>query len=420
MESSPQGTQDANFPTVALTSLLSPTQPTGAATIPVASATATPVSTPISSTATPSNSMSSGNVKPIIASSIVGGLVLIAFLAYVGFRLHRGDDIADVLKLRRRPQPIHLDDEALPSASLGEGVFIHRTQRFSVRSHRYPSRLSIYSTKSRRENARKSTATSKLPPDSPYKQYSDQYLIRPPTTKRPSVSRTVTEPVPKIKDYPTTPDSGKVMHSFLFNASTDTGLVKPEMAQLRSESSGSSSPMTPTTPHGAPEVLTRPTSMANRRVTIIERPVTAPNGGTKRKSSRFTEEDKERWSWTNSEAPATPKFKLERAPSTDPYGPRVVMERIDEDHTPATRTTSHHSARKLSAGREKDVEKVLKSALRTSEVPAEGKKGKRLSKAAQQHNHARVPSFTQIIRNLSQGEKKGDEEVMLTERKPSK
>lgn len=210
------------------------------------------------------------------------------------------------------------------------------------------------------------------------------------------------------------------MHSFLFNASTDTGLVKPEMAQLRSESSGSSSPMTPTTPHGAPEVLTRPTSMANRRVTIIERPVTAPNGGTKRKSSRFTEEDKERWSWTNSEAPATPKFKLERAPSTDPYGPRVVMERIDEDHTPATRTTSHHSARKLSAGREKDVEKVLKSALRTSEVPAEGKKGKRLSKAAQQHNHARVPSFTQIIRNLSQGEKKGDEEVMLTERKPSK
>ncbi|PNS19189.1 hypothetical protein CAC42_2366 [Sphaceloma murrayae] len=411
MESSAASPRESDFPTVALSSILSPepTQPTRAAATPIASATATPVTSPLS--APPSNSMSSGNVKLIIASSVVGGLVLAIFLIYVGFRLYRGDDIADVLKLRRRQQPIHLDEEAPPSITFGQDVFIHRTQRYSVRSYRYPSRLSVYSTRSRRENAARSSSTGKLPPDSPYKQYADAYLIKPPSAKRPAAKRTVTEPLPQ-KPLPATSDKEKVMHSFLFNASTDTGLSKPEMAQFRTPSSGSASPMTPTTPHGAPEVLTAPRQV-DRRVTIIERPVTAP-GAPRRESSRFTEAEKERWSWTNSEAPPTPKYRLERAGSGDLYSPRgVVMERIDEDGTAPTRTKSARATgRKGSTGGEG---KELKSALK-GEVPAEGKKGKRLSKAAQKHSHARVPSLTQIIRNLNR-EERGEEEVQLTERK---
>ncbi|KAF4551202.1 Hypothetical protein D9617_14g076590 [Elsinoe fawcettii] len=414
-----------DLPTVALSSIIQPAPTTRASSIPIASATATPVTTPLPSSR-PSSSMTPDNVKLIIASSVVGGLVLISFLVYVGLRLFRGDDIADILKLRRRPQAIHLDDEAPPSVSLafGEGAFIHCTQRYSVRSYRYPSRLSMLSTKSRREASRSSTTLKS--PTSPYKQYSEQYLVRPPSAKRPATSRSNTDPLPKV---PTTPDSGKVMNSFLFNASSDTSISKPEMAQLRSESSGSSSPMTPDTPHGAPEVVAHPNLHSSRRLTITERPIT-PHGEPKRKSSRFTEDDKERWSWTNSEAPSTPKYKLERAPSTDPSGPRVVMERIDEDSADVKRTKSLTKPRPKSSAdrrkstrdkeREKELEKNLKSAMRASEIPAQGSKGRRLSKAAHQHTHARVPSLTQIIRNLSAAEQKGEEEVQLTERKPSK
>ncbi|KAF2225916.1 hypothetical protein BDZ85DRAFT_73090 [Elsinoe ampelina] len=410
-----------DLPTVALSSLVQPEPTTRAASIPVASVTATPISSPPPPPSS-SPSMSPDNVKLIIASSVVGGLVLISFLVYVGVRLFRGDDIADVLKLRRRPAAVHLDDdEAPPSITFGEGAFIHCTQRYSVRSYRYPSRLSMLSTKSRREASRSSNTLKS--PTSPYKQYTEQYLVRPPSAKRPSASRNNTDPLPQV---PTTPDSGKVMNSFLFNASSDTTLAKPEMAQFRTGSSGSSSPMTPTTPHGAPEVVGLPTSNAHRRLTITERPIT-PHGGPNRKSSRFTEDDKERWSWTNSEAPSTPKYKLERAPSTDPSGPRVVMERIDEDGADLTRTKSSTSRPKSSHDkrksvrdkeREKELERNLKSAMRSSEVPVEGRKGRRLSKAAHQHTHARVPSLTQIIRNLSVNEQKGDEEVMLKDRKP--
>lgn len=255
--------------------------------------------------------------------------MLICLILYVAYKLAQGHDLADALKLRRHPGPHHGVLTEMP---------ITRTQRFSVRSSYHRSRVSLQSSRSRKSMTvfTKDLSLSSTAKSSP-RYWTDSTPLPTPTVQ----SR---RKLVKTEDYVATPSART--GTFLLDATPDRKLVRPEMVHVKGDARASQV--------AASKAETRLTPLP----TITTRPVSPLLGDSFEWPSAKINAD--RWSWTNSEAPSTPRFTIDCTPSGK-AGPKpklkrmnsltsYQMDRIEEDHTRPTKDDFDHKGFGLSLG----------------------------------------------------------------------
>ena len=249
-------------------------------------------------------------------------VAILAFLAYVAYRIGRGDKLATIFTLPRKTRPESVI-KLLPEEEAGPAAFIIRHQRFSVRSSVYAAshKGSVRSNSSRRPALTRTATGQVLTTNSPYQQYSNAYLVRPTGPTRPAVTRSRTAPTLapiRTKDLP-----------------TEATPSRPEMVHISDKTSIITSLSSPASHGVAQQIsLSKPDT---RRLTITTRSLS--HDSTK---SLKVQPGNETWSWTKPQTPPTTRYELDAnpAPPTDPIGPRMLrvpsfpsltMEPIDED-----------------------------------------------------------------------------------------
>lgn len=178
--------------------------------------------------------------------------MLILFIAFILYQLRKGQNLIDILKLRRdlpaEPQHDRLleEDEA---AAFGSSAFIFKSQRFSIRSSHYTA--SLHGNRSKRVSQAS---------QSPYRQYSETYFLSAPTNARPVQGHRPrqTPPIPPLQtDLDTLPKLSIIS--------------RPEMVHVKDKSPLSASDVS-TAFHGvAEEVAVNKASP--RHLTITTKPV---------------------------------------------------------------------------------------------------------------------------------------------------
>lgn len=198
------------------------------------------------------------------------------------------------------------------------------TQRYSVRSSHHRSRIALVAQSS---NGRRPNFSTKSRPES--------------SVKAPR-RWTDTTPLPG----PSPEQDTLTASTFFHNSSTETILARPEMVHVKNDRKGWRKDT------GA-AATSHPTKAG---LTVKTQPIsslTSEHQDGTRVHSAHTNVN--RWSWTNSEAPSTPRFELESTSSpsgTRAAGPKLKrmnswtsyqMDHIEEDNNPLSRDGCDHS-----------------------------------------------------------------------------
>ncbi|KAL1304202.1 hypothetical protein AAFC00_000625 [Neodothiora populina] len=203
-----------------------------------------------------------------------GGTFIIALIIFIALRMRKGATLIEALKFRHGERASFSSVQDQPIA---------RQQRFSIRSSRHPS----MSIANRRQK--------EMPP-----------LPLPVTHKSFRTKDSYYRYYWKERARPTTPN--KIIQSWFMRDATPSPKDSPEMTKLRSTkgSARSHSSVARST-----TMTTYKTAWSNRLsrgskspgisiCDVSDSPATSPNGEAKAA----------RWSWTNSEAPSTPRIAL--------------------------------------------------------------------------------------------------------------
>ncbi|KAK5167731.1 uncharacterized protein LTR77_007430 [Saxophila tyrrhenica] len=216
----------------------------------------------------PTNGFSADAKKIVIAVTTIGGTFILALLLYALWRRRKGHTYSDIIHFRRHSGTIILGstrDERLTALP------IYQETRYSVRSSKHGSTLN-FGKHARRPSAVPSAVAQRFYAQNPWVQDVWQ------------------------SGGPPTPTGQKHPLSQVANASAQD-LKAPEMVRVYS-SHGDKDERNPQSQHGKPHP------------SIAVRPASSPKEDKDDEESVHEAKDDrpERWSWTNSQAPPTPRM----------------------------------------------------------------------------------------------------------------
>ncbi|KAK3067168.1 hypothetical protein LTR53_016119 [Teratosphaeriaceae sp. CCFEE 6253] len=220
-----------------------------------------------------------------IATTVIGGVVVLALLLYALRRRRRGATFSEIVRLRPHdPSSITLSPK--PQDGRLTALPIHREWRISVHS----SRQDCLSPKAAKRPA-------PVPPAIAQRFHSQNPYVKDlwRTAHPPSVPAS---PLPGARSHP----------------SVDVVTVKePEMAHIDPSRLSANSHMSQTSGDWKPGLL----SVTERSLSVVEAcPPTPPD------SPHSQQQLQDRWSWTNSQAPATPRMYAQSLRSSISSMPR--------------------------------------------------------------------------------------------------
>lgn len=207
--------------------------------------------------------------------------------------MRKGAALADILKLRR---------QVSEHAPIYEEYPITFEQRYSVRSSRHPSRLDLL------------RHSGKVQPGSRRKDI--PHLPLPVTTQRFTSRDAYYRYYWKERAHPSTPRN-VIADYFADNASPSTP-KKPEPAFMKETSVESLN----SSKHSAR--LSMPPTISVRDLSIVEAEPPTP-------TSTSCKDQYTRWSWTNSEAPSTPRMNFDKSDAISHHKREGHMSPIVED-----------------------------------------------------------------------------------------
>lgn len=283
-----------------------------------------------------------------------GGTLLIAFLVYAMYRLHKGAAFSDVVRFRTR-QSILSYGRAPREARRFTSLPIHRESHFSMRSSYH-----------------KHSATS-----------SSSYTAKgkPPAT--PPVSE-MKKQCWKTAHPPSTPK--QTTGSFLVDATPPVSLKEPAKARVSVSRRSSTKP-----PSSYQPSLGNSTNKSRITFAIREASPVEALAGTPPDSPTSVTNAQDRWSWTNSQAPTTPRL----------YAPE--SRRSSSTPMPRFQTVSSWiDTQPDSIAEENDAKAVLKKqASKSSLASSSPKKLSKSDKTKVNANHGRMASLTSMFRQHS-------------------
>ncbi|KAK3680009.1 hypothetical protein LTR78_000386 [Recurvomyces mirabilis] len=214
-----------------------------------------------------------------IAVSVIGGVLFIAILIYICSRRRKGATYSEVVTCRPHNPSTILSGTDAQEMRL-TALPIYREYRYSVRSSKHPSLINLSHPPTNRKSLPSSKAARKLARQS---------------ASNPSAWKSAHPPT-----APQTPLREVHGRSFLFDASPPQSVVsKPERARVIEPQQA---PPKSSTRNSGPIVSIRRSTKTDDLEAGHATPPESP------RSQHSTQLLKERWSWTNSQAPTTPRL----------------------------------------------------------------------------------------------------------------
>lgn len=239
---------------------------------------------------------------------------MIAFVAYVVYHISKGAAFGDIVRLRRQNTSHSANYEEYP---------IRFEQRYSVRSSRHPSRLDLLLHPSKVQTGGR---RKELPP------------LPMPVAQRFSTKEAYLRYYWKERAHPGTPN--KAIGSYFTANAPPSPPKRPEPALVMNQKSNESSDVQSSR---LSTRLSMPPTVSVRDLSISETDPPTPDSS----KDQYT-----RWSWTNSEAPSTPRMNLDKSDATSYHKHNGHMSPIDEDTPihPGGPIFEHRRSRRKSKG----------------------------------------------------------------------
>ncbi|KAK4963672.1 hypothetical protein LTR10_001303 [Elasticomyces elasticus] len=240
-----------------------------------------------------------------IATTVIGGVLVLVLLVYAIRQRRRGATLSDIAHFRPHPPSTIMLSPSIHDARL-TALPIYRETRYSVRSSQHASMASV---------PRSPRGTALIPPKIAQKFHSQNPYVK-------DSWKTAHPPSPLRAAHP---------------SQNTTAIQNPAKAYLA-----------PDTAHWQSSMAQRPRAEHTKswlRLSVEEEgPLSDDDASppTPRKASASVELPQDRWSWTNSQAPATPRYRSSMRSSISSLPrfrnikswARGQGERIDEERPP--------------------------------------------------------------------------------------